>query len=187
MLGAGIAGLAWGFYHPDYTIVTDKLSWSVMGSTPSVVLYDNPETIRWVRDTLGLSEVPSVPLSIGYLTEDGYIHPEGALDEQERGVLFEKKMRPWMDIAASGYSDKTQRLGRFGARTGSALLVDVKAVIDEMVRVVRGRGQIMEGERVVFVDEHTFSTRERTRRYDHLVSTIPAPIFARLWGGATLG
>lgn len=195
VLGGGLAGLIWGFYHSDYKIITDKLAWAVKGVVPKIVLYDNPETVRWVTDVLG-DPPQSYPLKIGYVLDDGRIHPEADLSDMNLRTIMEKKMRPWREIRKTGFVPATPAatmgyqvadVKRVGARNQPVIDTDAASLVAEMLRVVQDRGQISIGERVTNIDYEQVWAGSCGFKYEHVVSTIPAPIFQRVWDGDPLG
>lgn len=185
VLGAGIAGLVWAFYHPDYKIVTDKLAWAVVGVVPKIVLYDNEVTKRWVWDVMG--EKPAArPLAIGYLLEDGSVHPESEITPRHGAIIMDKKMRPWGTIRRAGY-DPAIVGAKVGQRSAAVIDVDAHSMVYAMTDEIVKRGQIIAGSRVIMINDGAFGTSDgRVWPFEHIVSTIPAPIFQRLWCGGGL-
>ena len=191
VLGAGISGLLWAYYHDDYVVITDDFGRLVTGIDPVVWLNDTDLTRRLVKD-LGLRVEP-VEKPIGYKIGDRVLDRiEVARGDPDflTSVLDDillKKMVPWETLEAS-------RGGQFSVRVRtpsrsltkdsdvlSYLDVDMSDLVVRLVEAVTPR--ICCGQRIEQIDASKMISESGSWEYEHIVSTIPAPIFARIWRG----
>lgn len=175
-----MSGLLWAMYHSEYVVVSDKIGWGVVGQQPLILLHDAPSSRRLLED-LGL-EVKPVTKPYGCLTDSGPKDVADATDDEVRRVVV-KKMLPWDVLrTAEDAGVAIDVKVPFGLpREWTYLDVDVNALVDLMVP------RTFVKQFVVEVDEEAFWTRDgKMYRYEHLVSTIPAPVFARIWRGAKI-
>ena len=192
VLGAGMSGLLWGYYHPDYRLVTDQLGRVVTGADPVVWLNDTDLTRKLLTD-LGFLVRP-VKKEIGYrcagatrsFETTAKDHP-GLLDD-----VLVKKMVPWEALDAArcaGIEVRVVTPSRTFTKDSGVLRyldVDVKEVAARLVEAVKYRISI---DRVLFVDADGIATESSGTNflgYDRLVSTLPAPVFKRLWSGESV-
>lgn len=189
IFGAGISGLLWGFYHPEYQIFTDRLGTVVTGAESLVWLNYTPLTDQLLLD-LGMWPGNVVVKPIGYKmrVDSGFVvlFYEDAVRTGQMENVFLKKMVPWeaLDSArAAGIEIKVSVPSRTITKDGSVLHyldVDMREVADRLLARVRSR--LREGVAVCGISRDTFETiNEGTYDYQHIVSTLPAPVFVRLW------
>lgn len=187
ILGGGISGLLWSYYHSDYTVITDQLGRAVTGADPVVWLNDTDLTRRLLLDL----DMPVRPVEkkIGY-RHHGYVGPHRA--SLTDNVLL-KKMVPWETLEASqaaGIEVRVVTPSRRFTKDSEVLRyldVSMSEVCLKLYEEVNGQGRIVY-DRVKEVGVGQGSVymvgEESDYSCDHLVSTVPAPIFARLWYGS---
>lgn len=152
------------------------------------------DAVVWLNDTdltrglivdLGF-KVITVKKKIGYLSGGQLIRYDQLMDRDLNDLLL-KKMVPWeaIDLARRSGVEMTVRTPRraFTKDSGSIryLDVDVQEVGRRLMSAVGG--QLKVGCRVAHVNEVSIETLNMKLAYDHVVSTLPAPVFARLWNG----
>lgn len=190
VLGAGISGLLWAFYHPDYGVITDQLGRAVTGADPVVWLNDTDLTRRLLVD-LGLPVLPHVR-SIGYRYEDWLVRSD-EMPQRIADQIFLKKMVPWeaIDAAqAAGIKLSVQTPSRAITKDGGVLRyldVDVKGVASRLVEEVSKRTKIHVARAKAVYEDVIELDDVHELVYDRLVSTVPAPTFLRLWAGDVPG
>ena len=189
VLGAGISGLLYAFYHPEYSVFTDDVSQAVMGKDPQILL--RPTDLAWkLLHALGfkLREVSSVTRPIGYLTDRGFVDAED-LTRGDVDTILKKKMVPWkllrMAESIGAEIDVQTPSRKLSERTThiSYLDVNVRELLTRLLSSVESRNQLRYESRVESIDRETFTVRQGKFPYEHVVSTIPAPVFAKLWAG----
>lgn len=174
-------------------MVSDKVGWGVAGADPLVLLHDAPSTRRLVTDLLGVTDVPVVEKPIGYIVlDDRGAYPDVVdsthLTDKALDTLLMKKMIPWnirrmaseanVDIAVSTPSRK------IAERTEAIryISVDSREIVGALLDEVRHKTRAYTGVPVERIDEMEFHLADGSRfGYEHLVSTLPAPIFYKLW------
>jgi hypothetical protein len=185
VLGGGIAGLLWAYYHPDYVLVTDKLGWSVVGVHPLVLLHDTPLTRQLVCDVemaVDSDAIATHNKRILYLTEDGSTAEPTA---EHLDAILLKKMIPWTsirDVRLVGATLTIHSRAHISRPHEPVIDVDIHGLIGRLVKAVTRRDQIVL-HKVTKVWANAFATENGTYGFDHLVTTLPAPTFARLWQG----
>jgi hypothetical protein len=178
ILGGGISGLIWNFYHPEFTIITPKESVENYTRSYLVWLHDSYETRKLLKD-LGL-EVKLKQSNIGYFRK-GWIYDSPTTDMNL--VLIQKKMTPWNKELDTQFVPKSTDMSM--TSTGSTNYMNTLDVnLAEVVRRLKEKVQIEYGY-VVKIDDKTITIKqdfspgstEKVKSYEKLVSTIPAPLF----------
>lgn len=189
VLGAGISGLLWAMYHPEYAVVSDQLGRVVTGAEPLVWLNDTPYTRRLVRD-LGMPLVP-VLKPIGYNRFGFPVGYDEVKDDDLDAVLL-KKMVPWEVIqlarfAGAKVSVNTPSRKMTKNSGGIAYLdVDMQSLCAKVVDRVQGQLVLDRVREIRYVSNAPVMEGEENRYsvgHGRLVSTVPAPIFYRLLKG----
>jgi len=192
VLGGGISGLLWAYYHPEYVVLTDRVGRAVAGTDAMIWLNDTESTRRWLRDMIG----PSAPMiireqPIGYLSSQvgrvsGILRHDYVSDLMADEILL-KKMVPWgMVFEASrlriGLSVRTPSR-KFTKNSGSIRYL-AHSVSELGARLVESMSDRIKIARVSSISSDRLQVSGgESLEYDHVVSTIPAPVFCRLWSG----
>lgn len=188
VLGGGISGLLWAYYHQDYVIVTDQLGRAVTGADPIVWLNCTSLTNRLLVD-LGLWPVEMIEKPIGYKNGNVITGVHDTSSQTFDRILL-KKIVPWEAIDAAqvvGIKLSVNTPSRTFTKDSGVLRyldVSVGEVCRRLYRKAQERSQIEEGRRIVQINENGMATESCGWGYEHLVSTIPAPAFRRLWKGS---
>jgi hypothetical protein len=193
VLGGGLAGLIVGMYERRAVVVTDKIGFGVAGSDPLILLHKSPETERFLRD-LGLGyNVVTKP--IGYKWRGDVLEFKDLPSEAHDSLLL-KKMVPAAALLASRAAGidvvvhtPSRAIAGDSESEGSSYIsyadVDSKDVARRLVekvadRVTFGRVTAIYN---AYVDIDFADGRKEAVSADKIVSTLPAPVFARLWAG----
>lgn len=198
ILGGGISGLIWKFYNPEFEVVTPLLTRP--GTTLKVAdpfvrtkmiwLHDCPEVRQFLSD-LGWTDVSKFvkKSKIGYY-HDGEIYDD--LTPMMSRLLVRKKMLEWDKWAPEVPEEITGIEGRLSL-TGTTKMTNFMNVIDvdhgQILYKLNSRCDITHGVVGCITDTHIGFTdslnSENTdyvyKKYDEIVSTIPAPAFWRAW------
>lgn len=177
IIGGGITGLVWNYYHPEYKIITPESSGESFTRTYMVWLHDTLETRKLLTD-LGLEVKPKKSL-IGYYSKGlirDYISPEMSRR------LIQKKMADWDGEIDTSFDPKTQDMSLSKAG-GNTYLLTLDVDLNEVIRRLNEKATIIPGY-VSMITSDTIVVRQtpidqeyQTYPYDNMVSTIAAPFF----------
>lgn len=184
VLGGGISGLLWAYYHSEYVIITDQLGRALTGADPVVWLNDTFLTRQLLCD-LGM-RVQAEEGRIGY-KHGAYVGPYRV--SLTDNVLL-KKMVPWEMLETSRAAGIEVRVGTPSRQftkdneTLRYLDVDMGSVGLKLYEELNGQNRIFYDrirEIVGGPGGVDLIGEECDYACDHLVSTVPAPVFGRLW------
>lgn len=183
ILGAGITGLVWKFYHPEFQIISPDVGGNY-GKTHMVWLHDCAETEKFLVD-LGFP-VKRKKSWIGYYYK-GWI--TGNLSNEMNLLMIQKKMTEWNNPLDENFIPKTRDLSLsngalFGINYMNTLDVDLVEVIkklNEKADVKHGFVTQIDNSHI-FVTDNPKNQEGKILDFDKLISTIPAPFFWKAWG-----
>lgn len=174
--------------------MTDQVGRAITGADPVVWLNDTELTRRLLVD-LGFPVVP-VEKKVGYLVSNHYAAPEQTqsgiarydqLSDFEVNALLLKKMVPWeaIDMARRSGVEMSVKTPRrtFTKDSGIIRYLDV-SVVDighRLINILLSDGRLKSDHRVAHLNRYYVETPSLKLPYDHIVSTLPAPVFARVW------
>jgi len=168
ILGGGISGLLFAFYNPDYVIISPDIGGKLSNEhiAATVLVHDSPETRKLLSDL-------DMPLKLKTHVIKYYI--DGRLKDtvtlQERDEIISKKMNlkvkngPKRDSTLS-YSDNYIPI----------LDIDYQTLISKLEK----RVQRIEDKAIRITADEIICEKGRFP-YNQLISTIPAPIFWKLY------
>lgn len=168
VLGSGLNALIFAYYNPDFTVLETRPPQGDEGAgTGSVVLYENPENLKLLKD-LGLA-LHSVKGKILYYY-NGKCYPYMAepvlTDYVMKKLNYDETLLGrdrTLTIEGDEFSYFLCPIGDLYER----LRMHVEVVSCTCDAIYRG----------------FLSSSRGTRYYDILVSTLPAPVFWKLWRG----
>jgi len=200
ILGGGISGLIWKFYNPEFEIITpiqtipntDIQVGDPFVRSKMIWLHDAPQTRQLLLD-LGWQEkdIKTRKSSIGYY-DRGVIRE--LLTPRLKQVLVDKKMTDWRDSSKieAVQQAKDGDSPRLSLTTGidktnfmNVLDVDHGAImwrLKKKCEMTHGFvGEIRDSQIGVTNTPPNKDSQYVYQRFDHIISTIPAPFFWRAW------
>lgn len=183
IIGGGISGLVFQYYHPEYTIITPNIG-GLFASAYIAIVHDTAETRHFLKD-LGYQHVDKLHRR-SYI---GYYHNGWISDTQSPEVkllMIQKKMTEWNKPVNRDFKPETFDMSTSKTVNYLKVLnVEPKEVVQKLLEHSEKRN-IKEG-KVIAITDNTITvealdgTRE-SLEYDSLVSTVGAPIFWKLYG-----
>lgn len=172
VLGGGISGLAWAFYHPDYVVVGENFG-GQMGfrfELGARYLHKTAATQRFLDDLKLKSKTKTV--QIGYLI-DSKIVRKPSQDFRKEYYMKSRRTKNLMGF------DKSIMTGN--RSTFKAFDISFETILRELKKVLTARGQLIE-DRIIqidYINQYIYGV-DGVYRYDKLVSTINLKTFLRL-------
>lgn len=169
ILGGGISGLLFAFYNPDYIIISPdvggKLSKDFLAAT--VLVHDSPETRKLLLDL-------DLPLKLKTHVIKYYIGGElkDTVTSSQRDEIISKKMNLWSD----GNLCKKDKTLSYNDNYIPILDIDYQLLISKLERKV----QRINDKAIRITSDEIICEKSRFP-YSQLISTIPAPIFWKLY------
>ena len=182
IIGGGISGLVWKFYNPDYQIISPEVG-GLFAKTHLVWLHDTVETRKLLTD-LGWQNVDKSTKKsyTGYFYK-GWISDN--ISNEINLVMIQKKMTDWNQPLETEFIPKTRDLSL--SYPGGFNFMNVLDVdLEEVITRLRKNSNVFKG-RVVEIGKNAVIIKPPEGdlipvKYDHLVTTIPAPFFWSSWG-----
>ena len=180
ILGGGISGLIWKFYHPEYEIITPEVG-GVFAKTMMVWLHDTLETRKLLTD-LGWKdpEKYSRKAYIGYHYK-GWI-TETLTKEMSRSMI-QKKMTDWSKPVDQTFTPDSFDFSTTTDKTVNYLNhldVDLSEVVNKLsTTTITGFVSKITDKSIEY---QTTPGKLISTEYDNLISTIAAPIFWKIYG-----
>ena len=176
-IGGGISGLIFHFYHPDFQIITPDIG-GLYGKTYMVWLHNTPETQKLLKD-LGYQN-PSKYATKSWI---GYYH-KGWITERLSAELnvqvIQKKMTAWDQPIDKNFKPKTLDMSTTTQNTPNymnTLDIDLFDLTRKLAEKAKYRT-----DKVTHVNsELIFTESGDMLPYKRLISTIPAPVFWKIW------
>ncbi|HSX28378.1 MAG TPA: hypothetical protein VLF60_02915 [Candidatus Saccharimonadales bacterium] len=178
IIGAGISGLIYAFYNRDFQVLSPdiggKLKHSYLSST--ILLHDTAETRRFISD-LGI-ELKAVPHLMKY-------HYKGKLHENIPASLKEmmvaKKLTSWRDLNTLNFDVEVHNVPDNTLSTNDIYIPVFKVSTAQLIKLLAKHTTFMK-DRVIRITADEIVTEKKRLEYDELISTIPAPVFWKLYG-----
>lgn len=181
IIGGGISGLVFQYYHPEYTIITPDIG-GLFASAYIAIIHDTSETRHFLKD-LGYQNVDKLAKKsyIGYYSE-GWIQDNPTAEMKLLSI--QRKMSKWnepvnRDFVPSSFDFSTSTTVNYFKTMNVEPKEVVQALKDKM-----NPNTIM-GKVVKITDTHISIEADGQvfdKPYDSLVSTVAAPIFWKLYG-----
>lgn len=183
IIGAGITGLAWKFYHPEFQVISPDVGGAYARSY-LVWLHDTYETRKLLTD-LGLPIKPQKSY-IGYYN-GGWI--TDSLSTDMNLLMIQKKMTPWNQPVDKSFVPKTNDLSlSSGALMGTNYMNTLDADLGEVIRKLNENADVKHGFVTQITPDHIIVKNDwkdsegQLLEYDKLITTIAAPFFWKAWG-----
>lgn len=181
IIGGGVSGLTFAFYHPEYTIITPDVG-GLFASAYIAILHDTTETRHFLKD-LGYKNVDNLNRKsyIGYYNA-GWISDYAT--KATKTLAIQKKMTDWDKPVDKNFTPESFDMSTSTSTNYLKVLdIEPKEIIEKLSANI---GNIIEGKVVSISDTDVLveaSDGTQTHiQYDSLVSTIGAPIFWKLYG-----
>lgn len=182
IVGGGISGLIWNFYHRDYHIITPEVGGD-FGKTYMIWLHRTAETIQLIKD-LGWKNADRLyhDVYIGYYV-DGWI--KETLTPQENLKIIQKKMTDWnkpldQNFVPVSYDMSTTKAVKSNVmKTLDVDLSEVISRLNDYANITHGFVRSIYRDAIVTTKtlQEDPEVDGKVIEYDKLVSTIAAPIF----------
>jgi len=181
IVGGGITGLIWAFYHPRFKIFTPLVG-GQFSKKQLVLLHDTVETEKLMKD-LGLTaKKRAVKLGFYY---KGWVHDYQ--NEKINEIVIKKKMTEWdkplSNLKTTSSSMSTADIDDL--QILNILDVDLNEVIKKLETTAKIVNAIVTeiNPTSVITKLEPDSKDFQYVKYDKLVSTIAAPYFWKTWKG----
>lgn len=178
ILGAGVSGLIWKHFHPEYQIISPELPGGSYGKNYLVWMHDTVET-RILLTNLGLP-IKTKRSYIGYYYK-GWIMD--SLSGDMNLTMIQKKMTEWDKPLDTSFVPRTKDLSL--STVGSTTYMNTLDVdLNEVIRLLSVNADIQNGF-VTKIDDKTITIKkdfkpgssEEVKEYDSVISTMAAPLF----------
>ena len=171
ILGSGIAGLIWGYYHPDYYIMGNNIGGQMSSNFDLGPRYLH-NSGKFVVDFLSELKVPfeHKTIKVGYLDDSGFVDNPS----QEFREKYFMKSRNQTSLEQFDSSVMNSAKSEF-----EVLVVDFKKLISILYEKVCYRflnGMVSS----IDLNEKKFYANNVCFKYSKLVSTIPLNIFSKI-------
>lgn len=188
IIGGGISGLVFQYYHPEYKIITPDIG-GLFSSAYIAIIHDTPETRHFLTD-LGYENVDQLSRKsyIGYYHR-GWIRE--TLSPELNLLIIQKKMTEWnRPLNLEFRPDSLDLSTTKSVNYFKTINVDPKGVVERLSSLL-DRKDVIQGKVILLDDEFiTYQAKDdsvHTLRYESLVSTVPAPVFWKLYHGSSVG
>jgi hypothetical protein len=173
ILGGGIAGLIAAYYNKDYVIISDKIGGQMAaGGMGPRILEVNDNSTRLLED-LGFDIVPIKTARIGYKCHGVYkekLTPE----DREEYYLKSRNLTTAAEVPSSVMSDGKKEIKYFD--------INWNELIERLVNSITTDTIFSNAKKIDVENKVIMLDNGMEVNYEHIISTIPAPIFLKLSG-----
>jgi len=166
VIGAGISGLIFAYYNPEYTIISPDVGGQLLAGTHSLTwIHDTPET-RQLHNDLKFEFVPTKTL-MGYYY-DGEVHDFCPLNINTK--IIQKKMSDWYaSIVGFEIQDRNLSVPENYIKT---LKTDFGKIVDRLASTAK-----IIDDKIEIITPTKLIGQKGEYEYDEIISTIPANAF----------
>ncbi|RJR29240.1 hypothetical protein C4564_02780 [Candidatus Microgenomates bacterium] len=175
IIGGGISGLIYGFYNRDFQIISPDIGGKLKNSylTSTILLHDTPETKRLLQD-LNIDPEPKAQV-MRYFYQDKL---QENIPANLKELMVAKKLTPWEDLNKLNFDFK---ITDTTLSTDDVYIPIFKIPLDKVIKALAKEVKIVK-DKVVRITENEIITEKGRYRYTDLISTIPAPVFWKIYG-----
>lgn len=184
IIGNGISGLIWKYYHPDFQIIAPSSAGGVYAKSHLVWIHDSPETRSLIRHL-------NIPYTLKQSRIGHYINGwiVDNTTEEEDTKLIQHKMSEWYKPLNTEFKPRDKKLSlSTGSILGKKYMNTIDVDLEEIIIKLNEHADVMNG-LVTQIDNNKIFVQTSKEEgvgvhleYDMLISTIPAPFFWRAWG-----
>lgn len=183
IIGNGISGLIWKFYHPEFQVVAPSLAGGLYAKSHLVWLHDCFETRKLLNDL-------KIPFKIKQ-SKIGYFNNGWIMDNvnsEMNLLMIQKKMTEWNKPLDVSFIPKTRDLSlSTGGIMGTNYMNTIDVNLEEVINRLNKNIGVIDGLVTRITDKEIFIQTDKsgagiTKKYDELISTIAAPFFWKAWG-----
>lgn len=169
ILGGGISGLLFAFYNPDYIIISPDVGGKLLNNSLSstILIHDSPETRKLLID-LGLTLKLKTHI-IKYCINDVL---KDVVTAEERRMIISKKMKTNHSL---DYLVKDKTLS-YDDNYIPVLDIDYQLLISKLEKRVK-----VINDKAIRITSDEIVCEKSRYQYNQLISTVPAPIFWKLY------
>jgi hypothetical protein len=175
ILGAGIAGLIWAYYHKDYYILSDQIGGQMMSyfDLGPRYLHNKYEGIPTFLKSLDIP-IKIRTIKVGYIDDSGWVENPSLTFRQQ----YYMKSRGVDNLSGFDSTVLNTNIKEFNVCD-----VDFKELINKLFEILSSRIYAMRvdsidlKERLIVCSDSGYRTK-----FDNLVSTIPLNIFCHISG-----
>lgn len=185
IVGSGITGLIWKYYHPEFQIISPDGPGGIYSKTHMVWLHDTVETRKLVED-LGF-EVKLKQSPIGYYY-DGFIND--SISPEMSLKLIQKKMTDWSKPLDKDFVPTSSDLSLSTGNTDQTNYMNCLDVdLEEIVKRLQEKNDDSVQSYVTNITDETITVKKDFKEagivleYDELISTMAAPFFWKAYKG----
>lgn len=180
IIGGGISGMVWKYYHPDFHVISPDIG-GMYARTNMVWLHDTAETRKLLTDL----KIPIVPKRsyMGFYC-NGWI--SDIQTEWLNDQILQRKMTPWNEKVEKKFKPDTRELS-MSKIGGNNYMNTLNVDLPEIIRRISADSNV-ENAFVTKIDKDTITVKdqktgiEEVRPYDVVVSTMAAPLFWKSYG-----
>lgn len=174
ILGGGVAGLIWAYYHKDYFILTDQVGGQMMSyfDLGPRYLHNKTEAVPKFLESLNIP-IRLSTIRVGYIDDGGWVY-QPDLHFREKYFM---KSRCQDNLIGFDPTVLNTSIEKF-----EVCDVDFKDLIFRLYDILENR-IFLDGVKKIDLDSKLITTDSNTVfKFSKLVSTIPLKIFARIAG-----
>ncbi len=184
IIGGGISGLIWNYYHPDYKIITPEIGgdYSKINMT---WLHDTPETRSLIKSldfVKEFNEIENIQKKsyIGYSIKNSIYKN---INDEMNSLLILKKITEWNKEINRSFKIKSKKMSMSEGKNSENFMKTLNINLKELIERLEKKAKIIPGlvssisDCEITIQQISDSSKEKKMKYNKIVSTIPAPIF----------